>query len=128
MPKIRSRMKSNSLGQPVKLRVQEQVVPPHQVQERERFWCPVCGQMADDVFLEESPYPVETVVQRYGGRVKLTEEERAMGVRPRGYMEYVADPGRREAVLQRLLAITDHLHDWLTRELERRPGSRGGRS
>jgi len=46
------------------------------VKERLRFRCPCCGMIADvDRLNGEGPYELELFIQRFGGKVKLTEDE-----------------------------------------------------
>lgn len=92
-----------------------------------RFWCPLCGQMADDEVLEGSPYPVETVIEEYGGRAARSEWETQIGARVRGYIAYYPDPERREEVLARMLEIAKGLVDFIEQEMARSPRERGGR-
>jgi len=47
------------------------------VKERLRFRCPCCGMIADvDRLNGEGPYELELFIQRFGGKVKLTDDER----------------------------------------------------
>lgn len=43
--------------------------PTWDVAEKLRFWCPLCGMVADIDRLNESPYPVQVKLQRYGGKL-----------------------------------------------------------
>ena len=46
------------------------------MKERLRFRCPCCGMIADvDRLNGEGPYELELFIQRFGGKVKLTEDE-----------------------------------------------------
>ena len=47
------------------------------MKERLRFRCPCCGMIADvDRLNGEGPYELELFIQRFGGKVKLTDDEK----------------------------------------------------
>ena len=66
------------------------------MKERLRFRCPCCGMIADvDRLHGEGPYELELFIQRFGGKVKLTDDEKEdRRDRPfrrgsaRGFIEY----------------------------------------
>jgi len=101
--------------------------PTWHYEEKLRFWCPVCGQMADFEHLEGSPWPVEAVWHRFGGRLPRTEWEKKTGAPAPGFMEYVPAPERRGELLKRLRAIAQALDAFLAKEESRPPRERGGR-
>lgn len=64
--------------------------PPWPVREDLRCRCPVCGHMpAEREWRRPGPHPLEAYLQRYGGEVARTEEERLAGVPRKHYMEYI---------------------------------------
>ncbi|MCL6557654.1 MAG: hypothetical protein K6U74_02405 [Firmicutes bacterium] len=70
--------------------------PTWHVEEKYRFWCPLCGMVADLDRLDHSPYPTKIMLQRYGG--KLPDG--------RGYMEYVpVDGGEKSRLIGKLERI-----------------------
>lgn len=47
------------------------------MEEKLRFRCPLCGMIADlDRLESDGPYLLEMFIQRWGGKRKLTDEER----------------------------------------------------
>ncbi len=47
--------------------------------EQKIFRCPCCGQMSPRERLEEEgPFPLESYLQTYGGKEKLSDEEREL--------------------------------------------------
>lgn len=86
--------------------------PTWEVQEKLRFWCPLCGMVADVDRLAESPYPVRLKLQRYGGRLPG-------GI---GYMEYVdVDEIHRLNLIKELARKVEVLPEHLATELEAAP-------
>ena len=80
------------------------------------FRCPCCGQLAPIDRLEEGPFPLEKHRQTYGGKTKLTDEERmerkGTGFRRgsgRGRMDYEqleVDEALRESFARRIEEVT----------------------
>lgn len=105
--------------------------PSWRVAEKLRFWCPLCGMVADLDRLDGSPYPVRLKLQRYGGRLRGGT----------GYMEYIpVDQEERKKLLDRLaalvLALPSHIReeaeialetfsDWCREAAHRNPGLSG---
>jgi len=71
------------------------VVPAISVEEKLRFWCPVCGMCADLERLDNSPYEVDLKLQRFGGY---------------SHIEYVdVDEEQKLLLLDRLMKLTKDL-------------------
>jgi hypothetical protein len=92
---------------PVPSRQEVAKKPTWRVEEKLRFWCPLCGMVADADRLDDSPHPVKVMLQRYGGRFPGGK----------GYMEYVPVTDReRDKIISQIEKIIPKLPGYLGRE------------
>lgn len=91
----RSQMRNKSvtvLDEPAQLSPeQEAAAVTWTTYEAPRFWCPLCGMVANVSNLLEAPHAVHTAMQRYGGSFPGYMQKGDREVR-RGYIQYFDEP------------------------------------